>query len=258
MKILPLLAFKDNYIWMFYNEDTKHAWLVDPGEAAPASRALAEHRLTLEGIFITHHHYDHSGGIATLVDHWPEVKVYGGMKSPLIFVSHHVKEGDEIPCGDWTFKAMEIPGHTLDHTAFYTQDIVFSGDTLFSFGAGKIFEGTPEQMYHSLSKLANLPEDTKIYCGHEYTLANLKFAKHLEPDNTKIAEKINEITSLREKNIPSLPSFLRDEKLLNPFLRCKEESIIKAVENYAQKKLNNPVDVFAKLREWKNHFIIDS
>jgi len=254
MKIFPILAFKDNYIWVFYHENTKHAWLVDPGEAAPALHALEKHNLILKGIFITHHHYDHSGGLATLVDQKPQVKVYGGMKSPLVFVSHHVKEGDEIACGDIIFKAMEIPGHTLDHTAFYNEKMVFCGDTLFSYGCGKIFEGTPELMYHSLRKLVNLSDDTKIYCGHEYTLANLKFAQHVEPHNGKIAEKMQEIASLREKNIPSLPSFLKDEKLLNPFLRCSDESIIKAVENYAQKKLQDPLQVFAKLREWKNHF----
>lgn len=254
MKIFPILAFKDNYIWVFYHENGGEAWLVDPGEAAPAMHALKEHNLTLAGIFITHHHYDHSGGISTLVEHFPHVKVYGGMKSPLIFVSHHVKEGDEILCGDITFKAMEIPGHTLDHTAFYNDEMVFCGDTLFSFGCGKIFEGTPEQMYHSLSKLANLNDNTKIYCGHEYTLGNLKFAEHVEPLNVAITNKIKEITALREKNIPSLPSLLKEEKLLNPFLRCKEKEITQAVRNYAQTKLQGPVDIFAKLREWKNHF----
>lgn len=253
-EIIPLCALQDNYIWMFFNRESKKAWIVDPGEATPAIQALAHHDLQLSGIFITHHHHDHSGGVKDLIHHHGVVPIYGSHKSSLPFITHHVKEGDHVTCDHITFKVIEIPGHTLDHTAFFGNNWLFSGDTLFSAGCGRIFEGTPDQMYDSLAKLSALPDKTHVFCGHEYTLSNLYFAQHVEPTNNTIAEKINLIKELREHNKPTLPSTILEEKSINPFLRCDDASVVKAVENYAGHTLKTPVHVFAKLREWKNQF----
>lgn len=250
--IIPISAFKDNYIWLFYDETTRSAWVVDPGEAEPVIEALNAQKLQLNGIIITHHHYDHSGGVKTLQEKYNHLAVYGSHKSPLNVITHRVKDRDAITCSNMTFNVIEIPGHTLDHTAFFGNNWLFCGDTLFSMGCGKIFEGTPELMYHSLGKLKQLPDPTQVFCGHEYTLANLNFAKIVEPNNPAIINKIQQITEIRKQNKPTLPSTLREEKWLNPFLRCEEAAIIKAVENHTGRKLPNVVDVFAKLREWKN------
>lgn len=254
MNIIPISALKDNYIWLLFNEATHQAFAVDPGDAGPVLLALQQMNLQLQGILITHHHHDHSGGIPELLQHYPDIHVYASDKSTLPFITHPVREGDIVTCGDIELKALAIPGHTLDHTALYNNDTVFSGDTLFSFGCGRVFEGTPSQMYESLNKLKLLNPATKIYCGHEYTLTNLKFAKAVEPDNHSISEKLIEIEKLRSQNIPTLPSVLQQELLLNPFLRCEDPAIIHAVENYSHEKLEGPVEIFATLRAWKNIF----
>lgn len=254
MNIFPISAFNDNYVWLLYEKMSREAWVVDPGDAAPVIKTLKDHHLNLKGILITHHHWDHSGGIDALLHYQKNIPVFGSVKSPLNTITHRVKEGDEIDCSFMNLSVLEIPGHTLDHIAFYNSDMLFCGDTLFSFGCGKIFEGTPSQMYHSLQKIVQLPETTAIYCGHEYTLANLQFAHFIEPNNESIIYKLEEVKALREVNKPTLPSFLFVEKQLNPFLRCNEPSIIETVEKYCHKTLNDPVDVFAYLREWKNAF----
>jgi hydroxyacylglutathione hydrolase len=254
MNIIPISAFNDNYIWLFWNETTRQAWVVDPGEAGYVRHALIKHQLKLAGIFITHHHYDHSNGVQELMDSFANVKVYSSHLSPLDFITHRVKEDDEINVGTMTLKTLEIPGHTLDHTAFFNDELLFCGDTLFSFGCGKVFEGTPAQMYASLLKLKKLSPTTKVYCGHEYTLQNLYFANAVEPKNSLIIKKIEEIETLRKKQQPSLPSILSDEKLLNPFLRCENDEIIKSVSDYYKKKIEEPSLVFAALRDWKNHW----
>ena len=180
--------------------------------------------------------------------------VYGSHRSRLNFITHPLKEGDEIECANVTWRILEIPGHTLDHIAFFHQAVLFCGDTLFSVGCGKIFEGDPPEMYHSLSKLAALPHFTNLFCGHEYTLANLFFAKQVDPNNQFIAEKLANVNALLAKKLPTLPALLQEELLINPFLRCHQKEIIHAVEKYAGKQLNDPVEVFAHLREWKNSF----
>ncbi len=245
-EVIPICALQDNYIWMFMDAMTRMAWIIDPGDAKPVLEALEKYNLQLSGIFITHHHHDHSGGVKDLLRKYSSIPVYGSYLSPLSFITDRIKEGDEISCSNIILKAIEIPGHTLDHTAYVGNHWLFSGDTLFSIGCGKIFEGTADQMYRSLQKLSALADETKVFCGHEYTLANLRFAEHIEPDNASIKEKIRVITK------PTLPSTIAEEKKLNPFLRCKDAAIIKAVENYANQTLDTPVKVFAKLREWKN------
>jgi hydroxyacylglutathione hydrolase len=256
LKVQHIPAFKDNFIWLLFDELTRAAWVVDPGEAITVLKILEQNNFHLKGVLITHHHHDHTDGVRTLLEYNKNIPIYGSYQSPLSFITHPVKEGSEVNGGFFKLTVKEIPGHTLDHIAFYNSNILFCGDTLFSFGCGKIFEGTPAQMYHSLNKLVQLPEDILIYCGHEYTLANLQFAQHVEPHNLLITEKIKLIKALYEKNIPSLPGTLRTEKALNPFLRCDQKSIIIAVESYSKQKLNNPIEVFAKLRQWKNAAVL--
>lgn len=250
-EIKPITAFRDNYIWACIYQES--IWLVDPGEADAAIDLIQQSRLQLKGIFVTHHHHDHCGGVNKLLSSFPDVKVYSSEQSPLPFITHRVKENDEIICGNGKCRALEIPGHTLDHTAFYDGDALFCGDTLFSVGCGRVFEGTPDMMYQSLMKLKNLPDATKVFCGHEYTLANLGFAEMVLPENVFIKEKIKAVKALRGKNLPTLPSVLGEEKKVNPFLRCDEPEIIDAAQKYAGEKLGTAVEVFAVLREWKNN-----
>lgn len=245
-------AFKDNYIWILH--DKNNIWAIDPGDAQPVIDLIQQNHFVLSGILLTHHHQDHSGGIPRLHEEYGNIPVYGSHKSPIKQISKHLKHGDVISCGSFTFEVIEIPGHTLDHIAFYGNSSLFCGDTLFSVGCGKVFEGTAEQMYSSLLKLKHLPDSTKVYCGHEYTLANIRFAQHIDPDNLHLNDKLILATKLYEHNGCTLPSELQSEKLSNPFLRCDDPKIIEATEKYTKKKLSNPVEVFHQLREWKNKF----
>ena len=191
-----------------------------------------------------------SGNLPAYNPNRRNIPVYGSHLSPVKQISHRLHENDEITCAGLRFKILEIPGNTLAHIAYCADGILFCGDTLFSAGCGRVFEGTHEQMVTSLAKMTRLDDETHIYCGHEYTLANLQFAQHVEPNNQFILKKIEEV-----KNVScSLPSVLRDEKNINPFLRCDVVDVISAAEKQAKKKLNNAVEVFACLREWKNGF----
>ena len=222
--LLPIPAFSDNYIWLLV-QDGK-AWVVDPGDAAPVLQVLHKKNLQLAGILVTHHHADHSGGVIELLQHCP-VPVYGPCNSPVSnLISHALQDGDLIRLGEVDFSVIAVPGHTLDHIAFYSasEKALFCGDTLFSAGCGRIFEGTYEQMYQSLSKLAALPDDTKVCCAHEYTLSNLRFAVAIEPSNPDVAGYQNHCEALRKENQPTLPSTVGLEKRINPFLRCKNLS----------------------------------
>ena len=252
--IIAITALADNYIWMLINQASKQAWVVDPGEAKPVISALNHHRLILAGILLTHHHYDHSAGIPELLHYAGDIPVIASHKSPHSFITHAAKENDIVHCTSFTFTAMEIPGHTLDHIAYYGNSSVFCGDTLFSAGCGRVFEGTHEMMYHTLEKLLLLPGETKIYCGHEYTLKNLLFAQQVEPKNMNISNKIIDVKKIIQQKGCSLPSTLSAEKTYNPFLRCTHPDVVAAAEKYAGKKLNNPAEVFSCIREWKNHF----
>jgi hydroxyacylglutathione hydrolase len=250
--IVPVPAFKDNYIWLL--NEGNNAWVVDPGDAKPVMQVLAENNWNLTGILLTHHHLDHSGGIRSLLNYANNIPVFASHNSEHDYVTDPVKEGDTVPFGSHTLSVLEIPGHTLDHVAFFNNELLFCGDTLFSAGCGRVFEGTYEQMYQSLCRLNHLNNDTNIYCGHEYTLANLTFAQHVEPENAYIAEKIAAVKLLLEEGQCTLPSTLNNEKRMNPFLRCDDKNIIRAVEQYANKTLSTPVEVFQHLREWKNNF----
>jgi hydroxyacylglutathione hydrolase len=247
--IIPVRALKDNYIWMLLDAKNKKSFAIDPGEAAPVIETLKRLEMGLAGILVTHHHWDHTGGIEDLLDYAGNIPVIASHRSNLMTVNHRVKDDDNIPCLNFHLKAMEIPGHTLDHTAYYiNSSILFSGDTLFSAGCGRIFEGTPEMMFATLNKILTLDENTKLYCGHEYTLANLRFAEAVEPQNPEIKKKMNSINGC------SLPSTLKDEKLFNPFLRCHIPDVIQAAEKCANKKLRSPLEVFTAIREWKNNW----
>jgi hydroxyacylglutathione hydrolase len=255
IQVQPILAFKDNYIWCLIKGETRHCIIVDPGEAKPVLSFLKNSNLILDAIFITHHHWDHTNGIkGILTAH--SVPVFGPAKEKVIGVSHVVDEGDTIPLANWpiVFKVIAIPGHTLGHVAYFGGGLLFCGDTLFSAGCGRLFEGTAEQMLNSLNKLSQLPDDTKIYCGHEYTLNNLHFAQTIETTNPHIKDYLERVHELRQKNLPSLPAILANERLVNPFLRCDKSEVISRIEKHGGRKLGSPVEVFAYLRQWKNNY----
>ncbi|TAK77299.1 MAG: hydroxyacylglutathione hydrolase, partial [Gammaproteobacteria bacterium] len=215
---------------------------------------LTQQKLALAGILVTHHHWDHCHGVVELKQHY-DVPVYGSQKEKTEGVTHHVQEGDQVELTDeLILRVMDIPGHTLGHIAYYGPEMVFCGDTLFAAGCGRLFEGTAEQLYHSLQKLAALPAETKVYCGHEYTLNNLRFAKAVEPTNQRIDARMERVSALVSKQLPSLPSVMQEEKETNPFLRCDSTEVRKNVEKQAGKPLSDPVQVFAELRKWKDSF----
>lgn len=224
LNIVHVDSFTDNYIWILIDSNKQCAIVVDPGEARPVIEYLQANNLTLAAILITHHHYDHTNGAKALKKIY-NCPVYGPKNSSFTELSDLVQEGSEI-IFDWLsspIQVIEIPGHTLDHIAYVMPGIIFCGDTLFSAGCGKNFEGTVSQMYNSLQKIAALPDDTKIYCGHEYTVKNLQFARAVEPNNPNITKALKKANKLRHSNLPTLPSTLADEKTFNPFLRCNAQ-----------------------------------
>lgn len=246
--IVPVCALRDNYIWMIQPSGSHAAWAVDPGEAGPVLRWLSLQSLDLGGILLTHHHADHAGGIPALLEAFPGIPVFASEKTPHACVSVRVHENERIECGPLCFQVMNIPGHTLDHVAFFGHEALFCGDTLFSAGCGRVFEGTPGMMFSTLNKITTLPAATRVYCGHEYTAANLQFAQQVEPHNSHIAEKIRMI----HPGSCSLPSRLSDEMKINPFLRCEEAAVQQAVMQQAGYEPESLVEVFRILREWKN------
>ena len=252
-QVVPVKAFRDNYIWTL--RDAGQAAVVDPGEAGPVLDYLAAERLRLVAILATHHHPDPVGGIPELLERH-RVPVYGPKNEPIPTLTRAVGGGDsvEIPQLDARFGVLDIPGHTRAHIAYYGGGALFCGDTLFACGCGRVFEGTPEQMHASLTKLAALPDETLVYCGHEYTLANIGFAKAVEPANPALDAREARERKLREAGKPTLPSRLGDEKATNPFLRTAEPAVIESANKYLGARLSDPVRVFAAIRDWKNKF----
>lgn len=254
MKIYPVPALEDNYIWTLINDDENTAVIVDPGDAAPILSFLEKENLNLRAILITHHHWDHTDGIGAVLNRF-QVPVYASADEKIAHCTHALRENDivDIP-GFPALHVLSIPGHTAGHIAYYGDDALICGDTLFATGCGRIFEGTPEQMYRSLQKLAALPEHTLVYPAHEYTLNNLRFAATVETDNPKIDERVQVVKKLIEKNNCSLPSTMKNEKETNPFLRCNIPSVIAQTEKQVNKTLSNEVEVFTELRKWKDNF----
>lgn len=253
LTITPIPAFTDNYLWLL--ERDEQAVVVDPGDAAPVRRMLKDRGLALCGILITHWHPDHVGGLASLLTEFA-VPVYGpaAEAARISGLTQALREDDRISVLGLDFTVWEVPGHTLGHIAFVEKDFVLCGDTLFSAGCGRLFEGSPQQMHHSLSRFLELPDATLVYCTHEYTLANLAFAIAVEPESKAVQDQIARVRGLREQNLPSLPSCMRLERAINPFLRTREPSVAHAAARHAGRELNSPVDVFAALRKWKDGF----
>ena len=256
LTVLAIPAFKDNYLWLVH--DGANAAVVDPGDAQPILDALAQHKLTLTAILLTHHHADHIGGVQQLLQH-VKVPVFGPRNDGISAVTHPLDDGDEVrvPGLDLALRVLEVPGHTLGHIAYVADKTnwLFCGDTLFAGGCGRMFEGTPAQFTDSLGKLAALPDNTLVYCAHEYTLSNLRFAQAVEPGNVALADRVDAETAKRARNEATVPSTIGLEKATNPFLRyCEPEIIGTLVQQKGFDADAPPVKAFAALREWKNTF----
>ena len=255
LQVTAIPAFDDNYLWLIH--DQEYAAIVDPGDATAVEAALATHQLKLAAILLTHHHADHAGGVPALLRHW-NVPVYGPASERIAGISHALREGDVVTLTSPALRlsVLDVPGHTAGHIAYVAVDEpwLFCGDTLFAGGCGRLFEGTAEQMTHSLKKIAALPDNTKVYCAHEYTVSNLRFAVAAEPDNQRTAERLAAAQALRARGIATVPSMLGEEKLTNPFLRYREKSIADLLRSSGRLNNEDPIAAFAALREWKNVF----
>ncbi|HUW37663.1 MAG TPA: hydroxyacylglutathione hydrolase [Rhodocyclaceae bacterium] len=258
LDIVPIAAFSDNYIWLLRRG--RHAAVVDPGDAAPVLAHLEQHRLELAAILVTHHHGDHIGGIEALLAH-SRVPVFGPAGEAIDEVDRQLKDGDrvELPELDTSFEVIAVPGHTRGHIAYYGRNpsacgVLFCGDTLFACGCGRVFEGTPQQMWRSLARIAALPPDTRIYCAHEYTQANIRFALAVEPDNAALRARAEAVARLRAAATPTVPSTLAEELATNPFLRWDAPAVIASAARAGGSEAEGPEAVFAAIREWKNKF----
>ncbi len=272
IQFYPIPAFQDNYLWLIWQPSSKQAYIVDPGCAKSALNALEERELNLKGILITHHHPDHIGGIETLVNtfHCP---VWGPKNESIPCCTTKLQEGDKVTLTfednitqEWV--VMDVPGHTQGHIAYFLKSAnespksnepskLLCGDTLFSAGCGRLLGGTAEQLHHSLQRIANLPDNTVVFCTHEYTQANLAFARAADPNNSTIINHQEHVQKIRSQNQPTLPTTIGQEKQLNPFLRCDQPSIQQQIHQQPEiQTINNPTtaDYFAALRQWKDRF----
>ncbi|AOY02256.1 hydroxyacylglutathione hydrolase [Jeongeupia sp. USM3] len=249
MALTPLPIFDDNYIWVLH--DDRHALAVDPGLAAPLERFLAGRGLQLAALLVTHHHHDHTGGLAGLVAARPGLPVYGPAR--VAGVNRPLTGGETVTALGRDFDVLAVPGHTLDHLAYHAAPWLFCGDTLFAAGCGRLFEGTPAQMHASLSRLAALPGDTLVCCTHEYTLSNLKFARAVEPGNADLRERETVEQARRARGLPTLPSSMALERATNPYLRCAEPGVIGAARHHGAID-DTGEEVLAAIRRWKDTF----
>lgn len=260
IEVSPICAFDDNYIWYIDDTETDQCWIVDPGAAEPVLKTLKSlDTKVLSGILVTHHHHDHIGGIDEILKAYPETPVYGVKSDRVPQVSNPVKEGDVLELSEnLKLEVISVTGHTRDHIAYFCNEpsypFLFSGDTLFVAGCGRLFEGTPEQMLNSLKKLKALPEKTVNFCAHEYTLNNLKFAEATEPSNEDIQNFKSLCLELRKDKTPTVPTTLQQEMSINPFLRWNAPAVIAKAQELADKETLNDIDVFTQIRSWKDRF----
>jgi hydroxyacylglutathione hydrolase len=248
--VIRIPAFNDNYIWLLH--DGAVAVVVDPGDARPVIDVLERENLSLVAILITHHHADHQGGVAALLER-SLCPVFGPAAESITGLTQPLRGGETIRLNalDTEFRVLPVPGHTLGHLAYYGAGCVFCGDTLFGAGCGRLFEGSPAQMLDSLERLAALPDDTAVYCAHEYTEANLRFALAVEAGNRTLRARVDEVAVTRAKGLPTVPSTIALEKATNPFLRCSEPAVIASAKN-REAGISGSLQVFTALREWKN------
>lgn len=255
LEIVPLPAFRDNYIWAI-RRGARFA-VVDPGEAGPVLAYARARGLQLSAVLVTHHHADHVGGLAALardVGDASQLPVFGPAGESITGVNHPLADGETVavPGVGLQLQVLAVPGHTLGHVAYYAEGMLFCGDTLFGAGCGRLFEGTPAQMFASLARLAALPGHTRVYCAHEYTLQNLRFARDIEPASAALAEREARARALRAADLPTVPSTIDEELASNPFLRCSEPAVVQAVAGEATS--TDPVSVFAALRRLRNTY----
>ena len=255
LTLIPIPAFADNYLWLLH--DGQQALVVDPGDAAPVQRMLQDNGLQLSAILVTHHHADHTGGVDTLRNE-TGAEVFGPATENIPKPYTPLREGDSINAIGLSFQVIDVPGHTSGHIAFYTPDmnsqpLLFCGDTLFSGGCGRLFEGTPAQMLASLDKLAALPGNTVTCCTHEYTLSNLRFAVAVDANNQALATYQSHCENLRQRHQPTLPTSIAQELLINPFLRTRHPALISSARHF-DAAAHDDVSVFTAIRQWKNQF----
>jgi len=272
--INPIRAFADNYIWAIGSQNSNQIVVVDPGDATPVLKYINEQALSLTAILITHHHYDHVGGIKKLTQHFPGIPVYGPKNEDITGITQFVSGQKKIQLNELipqedkfcsskqttqlnfncSIEVIDVPGHTKGHIAYLAKsnNALFCGDTIFAGGCGRVFDGTIEQLYHSIHQLKQLPKETKIYCAHEYTVDNLGFAKWVEPENTDLLKRDDEAMTLAEKGIPTVPSTLEMECKTNPFLRTHITEVVQAAQKYAGHTLKTELEVFSAIREWKD------
>ncbi|MCW8884147.1 MAG: hydroxyacylglutathione hydrolase [Motiliproteus sp.] len=255
-QITPIPAFDDNYIWMLQKPGSHDVVVVDPGDATPVLAKLKQDQLQLQGILITHHHADHTGGADQLAKQF-DVPVYGPANSPYKGISQSLVDGDSCEVLGQSLSVRTVPGHTLDHISYFIdgeQPQLLCGDTLFLAGCGRLFEGSPQQMLKAMNYFSQLPDNTQVFCTHEYSLANLAFAEAVEPENAEIQQTISNCQTLRKQQKPTLPSSIAQERLINPFLRTQQASVRDAARKYQGADLKDEEAIFAAIREWKNNF----
>ena len=260
MRLQCLPARVDNYIWVLCDARGR-ALVVDPGEARPVLDAANDGDFAPVAILLTHHHADHVAGAAPMLERWPDLPVYGPDDARVDLPMHRVGDGDVVEIDAWRVRTLHVPGHTRTHVAFLVEaldgadaPVLFCGDTLFSLGCGRLFEGDAAQMHASLGRLAALPRDTRVCCGHEYTLANAAFAAVVEPDNAALQRRMKEARTMRDAHRPTLPSTIGDEIDCNPFLRCEAPAVVAAATQRLGRAPADSVETFATLRAWKDGF----